>query len=42
VQVPGEKEASTRAARLAHGVPLEQQTWSALVGTAASLGVAAP
>ncbi len=39
VQVPGEKEASTRADRLAHGVPLQVETWQALVACGKSLGV---
>jgi uncharacterized oxidoreductase len=42
VQVPGEKEAHTRAERLANGVPLQLDTWGALVATAESLGVSAP
>ena len=42
VLVPGEKEARTRAHRLAHGVPLQLDTWGALVATAAGLGLAAP
>jgi uncharacterized oxidoreductase len=42
VLVPGEKEASTRADRLAHGVPLQLDTWGALLATAESLGVSVP
>ena len=42
VLVPGEPEARTRAERLAHGVPLQPQTWEALRATARSLGVADP
>jgi uncharacterized oxidoreductase len=42
VLVPGEKEAQMRADRLAHGVPLQVDTWGALVATGTSVGVAAP
>ncbi len=42
VLVPGEPEARMRAARLAHGVPLQAQTWTAICATARSLGVAVP
>ena len=42
VLVPGEKEAHTRAERLAHGVPLQVDTWGAIVNTAKSLGLSAP
>jgi uncharacterized oxidoreductase len=42
VLVPGEKEARTRAERLAHGVPLQVDTWNAIVATAKSLGLTAP
>ena len=42
VLVPGEPEARTRAARLQHGIPLQPQTWAALLATAESVGVAAP
>ncbi len=42
VQVPGEKEAHTRAERLANGVPLQLQTWQALLNVAERLGVPAP
>jgi uncharacterized oxidoreductase len=42
VLVPGEKEARTRAERLAHGVPLQVDTWGAIVATAKSLGLSAP
>ncbi len=42
VLVPGEKEARTRAHRLAHGVPLQLDTWGALVATAQALGVPSP
>jgi uncharacterized oxidoreductase len=42
VLVPGEKEARTRSDRLANGVPLQLDTWGALVATAQSLGVAVP
>ena len=30
VLVPGEREARTRAERLEHGIPLQEETWSAL------------
>ncbi|PHK94044.1 malate/lactate/ureidoglycolate dehydrogenase [Pseudoroseomonas rhizosphaerae] len=42
VLLPGEPEARTRAERLAHGVPLQPDTWTGLLQTAASLGVPAP
>jgi uncharacterized oxidoreductase len=42
VLVPGEPEARTRAERLAHGVPLQAQTWEAIRATARGLGVAVP
>jgi uncharacterized oxidoreductase len=42
VLVPGEPEARTRVTRLRDGVPLQRQTWEAIVATAASLGVAPP
>lgn len=42
VLVPGEPEARNRAARLRDGVPLQADTWAALVATAKDLGVAAP
>ncbi len=42
VLVPGEKEAMTRARRLAHGVPLQAQTWAALCATATSVGAPIP
>ncbi len=42
VPVPGEPEARTRANRLAHGVPLQVDTWGALVATAKALGLSAP
>jgi uncharacterized oxidoreductase len=42
VLLPGQPEARTRADRLAHGVPLQPDTWTSLVQTAASLGVSAP
>jgi hydroxycarboxylate dehydrogenase B len=40
VLAPGEPEAATRAARLADGVPLPVDTWSAILRTASDLGVA--
>ncbi len=42
VLVPGEKEAGTRIDRLAHGVPLQVDTWNAIVATATALGLTAP
>ncbi len=42
VLVPGEKEAMTRAHRLARGVPLQAQTWAALRATATSVGAPIP
>jgi uncharacterized oxidoreductase len=42
VLLPGEPEARTRAHRLAHGVPLQAETWDRLVAVARELGVAAP
>ena len=42
VLLPGEPEARTRAARLRDGVPLQVDTWAAILKTAAGLGVAAP
>ena len=42
ILVPGEVEARTRAARLARGIELDDQTWKALCGTAEAAGVAIP
>ncbi len=42
VLVPGEPEARTRAQRLKSGIPLQADTWAALVETARSLGVQPP
>jgi uncharacterized oxidoreductase len=42
VLMPGEPEARMRAERMANGIPLPDDTWAALVATAASLGVPAP
>jgi uncharacterized oxidoreductase len=42
VLAPGDPEASNREARLAEGVPLPVNTWSAIVRTAEGLGVATP
>lgn len=42
VLVPGEKEAMTRTHRVAHGIPLQVQTWAALLATAQSVGAPAP
>jgi uncharacterized oxidoreductase len=42
VLVPGDVEAATRAARLRDGVPLEAETWAAILATGELLGVARP
>lgn len=42
VLLPGEPEARTRAARSRDGVPLQADTWTAILKTAAGLGVKAP
>jgi uncharacterized oxidoreductase len=42
VLAPGDKEAATRADRLANGVPLQPDTWAGIVDTATSLGLAVP
>jgi uncharacterized oxidoreductase len=42
VLLPGEIERTTRAGRLARGVPLDETTWSDLLAAAASVGIAAP
>lgn len=42
VLVPGEPEARMRAERLARGVPLQAQTWTAICTTARGLGVSVP
>jgi uncharacterized oxidoreductase len=42
VLVPGEPEVRTRAERLAHGVPLQVDTWDSIRATAQSLGLSAP
>ncbi len=39
VLIPGDKEAATRADRTANGVPLPDETWSAIVQTAREVGV---
>jgi uncharacterized oxidoreductase len=39
VLVPGDPEARTRAERSKNGVPLPDETWSAIVGTAREVGV---
>ncbi len=39
VLAPGDKEAATRAERLAKGVPLQPDTWESILQTARSLGV---
>ena len=41
VLVPGEAESRTRAARLRDGVPLQAETWAAILATGAKLGLAA-
>ena len=40
ILMPGEPEERTRAERLADGLPLDGATWSQLLETAASVGVA--
>ncbi len=42
VLVPGEAEVRTRATRLAHGVPLQADTWAALLALGRELGVSVP
>ena len=42
VLVPGEPEHRTRATRLRDGVPLQTDTWAALIETGATLSVQAP
>jgi uncharacterized oxidoreductase len=42
VLVPGEPEARMRAERLAHGIPLQVDTWNSIVATARTLGVRTP
>jgi uncharacterized oxidoreductase len=39
VLIPGDPEAATRAERTANGVPLPDETWSAIVQTAREVGV---
>lgn len=39
ILMPGEPEERTRAERLAHGLPLDDTTWSQLLDTAASVGL---
>ncbi len=42
VLAPGEPEARLRAERLAHGVPLQRDTWDSITATARKLGVTVP
>ena len=42
VLVPGEPEARTRARRAREGIPLQVDTWAAILATAAELGLSAP
>jgi len=42
VLLPGEPESRTRADRLAHGIPLQRETWAAITATARQLGVSPP
>jgi uncharacterized oxidoreductase len=42
VLAPGDKEAATRADRLANGVPLQPDTWTGIMQTAQRLGVPDP
>ncbi len=39
VMLPGEPEARTRAERLAHGIPIEDKAWAAIVAAAQTVGV---
>ena len=39
VLVPGEAETRTRAERTANGIPLPDDTWQAIVGTARKVGL---
>lgn len=39
VLAPGDKEAATKADRLANGVPLQPDTWESILQTARSLGI---
>jgi uncharacterized oxidoreductase len=42
VLLPGEPEARTRRERLARGIPLQTETWAAIVETARELGLTPP
>ena len=42
IVLPGDRSAATRRERLAHGVPLDQRTWSLLREAAQELGVPPP
>ncbi len=42
VLLPGEPEARTRAHRLAHGIPLQVETWERITAVARELGVPQP
>ncbi|MGG5811307.1 malate/lactate/ureidoglycolate dehydrogenase [Falsiroseomonas sp. CW058] len=42
VLAPGDREAATRAERLANGVPLTPDTWASILAVARQLGVPAP
>jgi uncharacterized oxidoreductase len=42
ILLPGDPERRTLAERTAHGIPLDDGNWAALVKLAAQLGVAAP
>lgn len=42
VLLPGEPEARTRAERRANGIPLQPDTWTGIIQSAASLGISAP
>lgn len=39
VLIPGDKERRTRAERLAHGIPLSDDTWQAILATARRVGL---
>ena len=40
--MPGDMEARTRAVRLRNGVPLQAETWAALVATGRKFGLLPP
>jgi uncharacterized oxidoreductase len=42
ILVPGEPEQRSRVKRLAEGIPLPDDTWTAIIATARSVGLAEP